>query len=105
MPSWILKIPENHVLRIGFQGEIGAFSELAANHFFTDTPFEVVPSPTFETLFDALSDGEIDEAVVPMVRIVFMPASPARASRDSRLSSKASSSRCAWACSTLTSAA
>ena len=57
--------------RIGFQGEIGAFSELAANHFYADESFEAVPKPTFEALFDALSAETIDEAVVPIENSLF----------------------------------
>lgn len=59
------------MLRIGFQGEIGAFSELAANHFFSEDDFEAVPCSTFEALFNSLSDSGIDEAVVPIENSLF----------------------------------
>jgi len=58
-------------LHVGFQGEIGAFSELAANHFYTDGEITAVPHPTFESLFDALSESEIDAAVVPIENSLF----------------------------------
>ena len=57
-------------IRIGFQGEIGAFSELAARRFYADG-CQVVPLPTFDALFGCLVDGTIDVAAVPIENSLF----------------------------------
>jgi prephenate dehydratase len=57
-------------VRIGFQGEIGAFSELAAQRFHP-TGCRAVPFSTFELLFEALVEGGIEEAVVPIENSLF----------------------------------
>src|ERR1700733_170675 len=51
--------------RIGFQGELGAFSQ-EATHQLLGPKAEVVPYPTFESVFTALGSGKIDSAVIPM---------------------------------------
>jgi prephenate dehydratase len=56
--------------RVGFQGEIGAFSELAARRFY-ENECEVVPIPTFDELFERLVDGTIDGAAVPIENSLF----------------------------------
>ena len=57
-------------ITIGFQGEIGAFSELAARHFYPEG-CEVVPLPTFDTLFARLVDGTLDAAALPIENSLF----------------------------------
>ena len=49
-------------LRVGFQGELGAFHEQAAGKL-VRKPFEPVPLPTFPDLFRALARGKLDYAV------------------------------------------
>jgi chorismate mutase/prephenate dehydratase len=54
--------------RIGYQGEPGAYSDLAIQRLFPIAPFagvERVGYPTFSALFDALGNGAIDCALVP----------------------------------------
>lgn len=53
------------LLRVAFQGERGAFSEEAALKLLGDK-IEVVPRPTFESLFSAVSEGAADCAVAPI---------------------------------------
>src|ERR1700743_926102 len=53
------------VRRTGFQGELGAFSQ-EATHQLLGPRAEVVPYPTFESVFVALRAGKIDSAVIPM---------------------------------------
>ncbi|MGD8415330.1 MAG: prephenate dehydratase domain-containing protein, partial [Candidatus Latescibacterota bacterium] len=57
-------------MRVGFQGEVGAFSEVATQRFHPDG-CDVVPVATFEGLFDALAAGEIDRAVIPIENSLF----------------------------------
>ena len=49
-------------IRVGYQGEAGAFGELAA----ANSGNLPVPFASFEKLLDALGKGEIDEAVLPV---------------------------------------
>jgi len=49
-------------VRVGFQGEHGAFHEQAARKLVAQ-PFELVPLPTFPALFRALAGRKIDYAV------------------------------------------
>jgi prephenate dehydratase len=51
--------------RVAFQGERGAFSETAALKFFSEG-VQVVPRPTFESLFAAIGEGAADYALVPI---------------------------------------
>ncbi|PIQ63651.1 MAG: prephenate dehydratase [Bacteroidetes bacterium CG12_big_fil_rev_8_21_14_0_65_60_17] len=51
-------------MRIAFQGETGAYSEEAAAAFYPDA--DMVPYPEFDHVFEALSSGECDRAVVPI---------------------------------------
>ncbi len=53
------------VQRAGFQGELGAFSQQAAEKLL-GTAAEAVPFPSFTAVFDALQAGEIQYAVIPM---------------------------------------
>lgn len=49
----------------GFQGEVGAFSQEAARQLLGPR-VQVVPYPTFEAVFTALSAGRIGSAVIPI---------------------------------------
>lgn len=51
--------------RAGIQGELGAFSQEAARQLLGPKA-EVVPYPTFESVFAALRDRKIDSAVIPI---------------------------------------
>jgi prephenate dehydratase len=50
--------------RVAFQGERGAFGEMAALQYFPDA--ELVPLKTFQDVFDAAQAGDVDYAVVPV---------------------------------------
>jgi prephenate dehydratase len=50
---------------VGFQGEHGAFSEIAAEKL-GPRPHELVPLPSFPALFRALAGKKIDYATVPI---------------------------------------
>lgn len=52
-------------VRVAIQGERGAFSHTAAIQIF-GSEIEVLPRRTFEELFQAVSDGRADYAVVPV---------------------------------------
>ena len=52
-------------VRVGFQGERGAFSEMAAAKM-VKAPRELVPLPNFPALFRALANRKIDYAAVPI---------------------------------------
>ncbi len=52
-------------LRVGFQGEFGAYSELAAEAFGDPVPF-----PTFEILFEAVLKQQLDCAAIPIANAV-----------------------------------
>jgi prephenate dehydratase len=52
-------------LRVAFQGERGAFSEEAIIRLFGEQ-VEVVPRPTFESLFAAINDGAADRILAPV---------------------------------------
>ena len=51
--------------RLAFQGERGAFSEMAARHF-TAGPARVIPCERFEQVFRSLVSGTADAAVIPI---------------------------------------
>ena len=59
-------------IRVGFQGEPGAFSEAAALARGVPVPF-----PTFEALLQGLGSGEVDGVVLPVVNAVVGPVSEA----------------------------
>ena len=56
---------------VAFQGEIGAFSEQAVASAFPDVSPEILPCPSFRSVFDALSSGECTRAVVPIENSLF----------------------------------
>ena len=59
-------------IRVGFQGEAGAFSEATARARGVPVPFA-----TFESLLQALGGGEVDAVVLPVVNAVVGPVSEA----------------------------
>jgi prephenate dehydratase len=52
-------------LHVGFQGEFGAYSELAAEKVGTPVPF-----PSFERVFEAVLKKQVDCAVIPIANAV-----------------------------------
>ncbi len=60
------QVPVKHsALRVGFQGERGAFSQEAARRFCGEA-IESVPFARFEEVFAALKAQKIDRAVIPI---------------------------------------
>jgi len=51
--------------RVGFQGELGAFSQEAVRQLLGDQA-KVVPFPRFDEVFQALASGKTDAAVIPI---------------------------------------
>jgi len=60
---------ESRVLRVGFQGEIGAYSEEALAALYPGAT--MVPFPSFESAFEALTGAEVDRAVLPIENSLF----------------------------------
>jgi prephenate dehydratase len=58
-----MKVPQN--ARVAFQGERGAFSEEAAVKLLGED-IQLVPRPTFEAAFNAISDGLADYLLAPI---------------------------------------
>lgn len=52
------------VHRVAFQGEPGAYSEMAAFHYFPTAAF--LPAKSFQNVFESLESGKVDFAVVPI---------------------------------------
>ncbi|HEY8394360.1 MAG TPA: prephenate dehydratase [Thermaerobacter sp.] len=55
-----------HPIRVGFQGEPGAFSEAAILAFWGAGGAEPIPYPTFADVFERLEEGAVDVAMVPV---------------------------------------
>lgn len=53
------------IIRAAFQGELGAYSELAALEYF-HREVTVVPRPSFAAVFEAVRAGEVDHGVIPI---------------------------------------
>ncbi|MFC1693179.1 prephenate dehydratase [Candidatus Latescibacterota bacterium] len=51
--------------RIAFQGELGAYSELATYEYFGHD-LQVIPKLTFEDIFKAVSKGDADHGIIPI---------------------------------------
>ena len=51
--------------KIGFQGELGAFSQEAARQFLGEA-VSVVPYQRFEDVFKSLDAGDTDASVIPI---------------------------------------
>ena len=56
-------------MKVAFQGETGAFSEEAVGALFPEA--EAVPLPSFEAVFEAATEGDVDRAVVPIENSLF----------------------------------
>ena len=52
--------------RVAFQGEHGAFSEMAVFNLFSPGASEAVPLPSFREVFSAVLSGDVDYAMVPI---------------------------------------
>ena len=52
-------------VRVAFQGELGAYSELAARAFF-GRQIEVCPAPTFEAIFEAAQNEDCTHGILPI---------------------------------------
>jgi prephenate dehydratase len=55
----------DHSLRVAFQGERGAYSDLAARRTFGDD-IDTVPVHTFDDVFEAVAAGTVHRGVVPI---------------------------------------
>ncbi len=53
------------MLRIAFQGELGAYSEMAVYSFFGES-VEVKPCKSFDEVFESVKTGTVDYGVVPI---------------------------------------
>jgi chorismate mutase/prephenate dehydratase len=53
------------VLRVAFQGELGAYSEMAVYSFFGQSA-EVKPCKIFDDVFESVKTGDVDYGVVPI---------------------------------------
>ena len=53
-------------LRVAFQGEHGAFSEMAVFNLFPPATSTAVPLPSFREVFQAVLAGEVDYAMIPI---------------------------------------
>jgi prephenate dehydratase len=52
--------------RVAFQGEKGAYSEIAAKHFFTRKVLVLIPYSTFTDAIHAVAKGKADLGIVPV---------------------------------------
>lgn len=52
-------------LRVAFQGELGAYSEMAVYSFFGQN-IEVLPCKSFDDVFESVKVGKVDYGVVPI---------------------------------------
>ncbi|HZA06446.1 MAG TPA: prephenate dehydratase [Nitrososphaeraceae archaeon] len=50
--------------RVAFQGEKGAYSELATSQYFRNA--EILPMKTFEEVFENIERGKVDFAIIPI---------------------------------------
>jgi len=53
------------VLKVAFQGELGAYSEMAVYNFFSQST-EVKPCKSFDEVFESVKTGEVNYGVVPI---------------------------------------
>ncbi len=54
------------IVKIGFQGESGSYSEIAALRFFSSFKSSFIPFRSFQDLFDSVENSFIDAAIVPI---------------------------------------
>jgi len=59
------KTGNKNMLKVAFQGEIGAYSEEAVYTYFT-SPVELMPCKALNEVFNAVEEGEADHGVVPI---------------------------------------
>jgi len=52
--------------RVAFQGEKGAYSEIAAKHFFKAKNIDLVPHNTFADAIHSVANGKTDAGVIPV---------------------------------------
>jgi len=52
--------------RVAFQGEHGAFSEMAVFNLFPEVQTQAVPLPSFQEVFSAVLAGDVDFGMVPI---------------------------------------
>ncbi|HLL61223.1 MAG TPA: prephenate dehydratase domain-containing protein, partial [Candidatus Nitrosocosmicus sp.] len=53
-------------MKIGFQGESGSYSEIAAFRYFSNIRSEFIPFRSFQDLFDSVENSSLDSAIVPI---------------------------------------
>lgn len=53
-------------MKIGFQGESGSYSEIAAFRYFSNIQSELIPFRSFQDLFDSVENSSLDSAIVPI---------------------------------------
>ena len=53
-------------IKIAFQGEKGAYSELAARRYFKSTKLDLIPEKTFADVFHAIAKRKVDCGIVPV---------------------------------------
>ncbi|MFP4362673.1 MAG: 3-deoxy-7-phosphoheptulonate synthase [Spirochaetia bacterium] len=53
-------------LQVAFQGERGAFSEMAAEHFFSQSDHTALPQQHFKDVFETVLAGDADFGIVPI---------------------------------------
>ena len=58
-------MPEEKRLLVAFQGELGAYSELAARAFFPGE-IDVLPAPSFDKVFQVVEEGACDYGIIPI---------------------------------------
>jgi prephenate dehydratase len=52
--------------KIGFQGELGSYSEIAALRFFSNSQSNFIPFRSFQDLFDNVENSFLDAAIIPV---------------------------------------
>ena len=52
--------------KIGFQGELGSYSEIAALRFFSNSQANFIPFRSFQDLFDNVENSFLDAAIIPV---------------------------------------
>src|SRR5262245_6048190 len=58
-------MPKQNPLRVAFQGERGAYSEIAARRFFGDV-IELLPCESFDLVFKTVENKKADTGIVPI---------------------------------------
>lgn len=58
-------VASGEIPRIAFQGERGAYSEMATLHYF-HFEVETVPQRSFQDVFDAVLEGKVEYGIVPL---------------------------------------